>query len=149
MVMTDDNFFVSDDPIEIVSYNGKRYLKKEPAIEEISKNMLSNHLKDLMKNKPKQFGIGEFQIRYCSTCAQEYILHKRQTFCPVCKVMIELIEDDANFDFDVIFQEWQADKKFLEDILYGNKDAALCVLNDDNDDDYDTVESCPKVEELE
>ena len=140
--MTDDNFFVSDDPIEIVVYDGKRYLKKEPAIEEISKKMLSDSLKDIMKNKPQQFSVGEFQIRHCDTCCQEYVLHSRQTFCPVCKIIISLIENDANFDYDELFQEWQADKKFIEDILYNNKDAVLFLV------DEDIEETDPSIEEI-
>ena len=160
MVMDTENYYVSDNPIKVVREDGKTYLKTEPHIEEISKADIKMALVDLMKNKPQQVGLGEFKIRYCDNCATEYILHNRQTFCPICKVMTEIIKEDANIGYDDLFQVWQADKNFLEDILYGNKDAVLYVVDEDDDDiELKSVESKgmtydgkwmdgPKVEEL-
>ncbi len=114
---------------------GKRYIKTEPVVEEISKDDIRVAYRELLRNKPQQVSVGEFQIRFCESCAQDFILHKRQVFCPICKRIIDIVSEDANEGFDEMFQVWQADKNFLENILQGNKDAKLYVLPDEDEED--------------
>lgn len=128
--MSIDISYVSDLNIEIVKVDNKRYLKTEPVIEEISKEDIRLAYKDILRNKPQQVGMGDFHIRHCYDCGEDFILYKRQTFCPICKRIIDIVEEDANFDYDTLFQVWQGDKNFLENILQGNKEACLYVLED-------------------
>ena len=122
--------YVSETSLTIVEEENKRYLSSNPRIEEITKEDIKDLLRDVMRNKPQQFSLGEFQIRHCDSCHHEFVLHKRQTFCPICYEICELIEEDANFDYDELFQKWQGDKNFLENILYSNKDAVLYLAED-------------------
>ena len=148
MNMNSSNFYQQDNEVEIVTLDGKRFLKKEPQVEEISKQMIKDAYEDILKNKPKQFGVGEFKTVHCeNSCAPDLmIVHNRQTFCPICKRLLEVV-GDANDHYDQVFQIWQGDKNFMEDILYGNKDAKLFVLDDEGLDlNEDWTE--PEVKEL-
>jgi len=147
--------YVSDGVVEIVVKDGKRYIKSEAAIEEISRENYADAYKEVLRNKPKQFSLGEFQIRHCDKCMQEFVLHKKQTFCPICKDVIEVIKEDANYQFDEFFKKWQEDKNFLENILQGNEKAVLYIEEEEEPieevegwGESDIISDGPKVEEL-
>ena len=129
------SMYVSDLNVEIILVDGERFIKTEAAIEEITREDYTEAYKEILRNKPQQVGIGDFQIRHCDACTEDFILHKKQVFCPVCKRMIELVEEDANFDFNEVFQEWQDDKNFIENILQGNKDAVLYIKDQESIDE--------------
>jgi len=143
--------YISDETVEIVSYDGKRYLAKDPCIEEISKSMIKDAYEQILKNKPQQFGVGEFKRVHCDSCyagEDGMVVHKRQTFCPICSRLVEVL-GDANDTFEKQFQTWQGDKNFLENILYNNKDAKLFLLDEGDPDEELTPMTEPEVLELE
>ena len=110
--------------------DGELGIRKNPYIEEITKEDIKELLLEVLKTKPKQVGIGQFNVRHCDKCAEDYVLHLKQTFCPICKMVIEIIDKDANSEFHDLFAIWQEEKNFLERILYGSEDAALYILDD-------------------
>jgi hypothetical protein len=127
----------NDSNISVIRDNNELKLYS-PIREEITKNDIKEFLKDVYRNKPKQFPLGLYLIRYCDRCSQEFVLHKSQTFCPICHLPTELAEvEDANFKYDVLFKEWQEDKNFLENILYNN--FPFEVYDDGNNEDISTI----------
>jgi len=95
------------------------YLSLEPDIEHLHKQDLFSLYKYTVRHKPKQVPIGEFQVKECESCNFKGIIHKRQTFCPLCKDILSVIDEDANEEYDEMFQVWQAKKNFIESIVNG------------------------------
>ena len=113
------------------------------SIEELTVDDFKEHYKELMRHKPKQLSIGDFYIAQCDNCHFNGILHIKQTFCPHCKKMVDVLEKDANFNFEEIFQSWVDRKKYLENILNGDVQTFILSYKENNrliNDDYKSLE---------
>lgn len=100
-----------------------------------------NHLyKHLLKSKPIQLSINSFYIGKCDydNCYFEGILHKKQTFCPLCKHLVSIVEEDANYNFDDLFQQWNKKIKYIERIVTGKVKIIELAKDDSNDISYTT-----------
>jgi hypothetical protein len=119
--MIEDNYEDYDYPIHLMeSDDGTFYLDAEPMIEEITREDIHEIYKNVLKYKPKQFPIGEFIEKGCSQCDFQGILHKKQTFCPLCCSVADEMEGDPNFGFEEVFKKWQERKNLIEKLLSGD-----------------------------
>lgn len=92
----------------------------DPVVVEITKEDMVQFWKDMMNDKPKQLPIGEYKVVLCDRCNFEGIVHLRQHFCPKCYTMTSVVDEDANYNFDNLFQAWQDQKNVLADIINGD-----------------------------
>lgn len=102
-----------------IDENGKPEIKAT-RVEELTVDDFKDYYKEVMKQKPKQLPMGEYRVVECDSCSFEGTIHVKQTFCPKCHKLVNVIQPDANFDFDTLFQSWQVKKQCIESIINGN-----------------------------
>jgi hypothetical protein len=96
-------------------------LLAEPFVEEITKAEILDLYKHVLTQKPKQFSVGMYKKVSCLSCSLDFIIYKKQLFCPCC-FNLDIIDDEAdvNFEFPALFEEWQKRKLYIERIINGD-----------------------------
>jgi len=95
--------------------NGELELVKDPDVQFISKKEIMSYYKFLMRSKPKQLPIGQFQSVHCNACDFDGVVHIKQTFCPLCHHIVEKYENyDPNEHFEEKLERWVEHKNFME-----------------------------------
>lgn len=107
-----------------ISYDSdaKPFLAVEPEVEHLTKEDILEFHKDFLKNKPKQFPVGEYRYVMCDNCDWGGVLLKKQLICPMCH--LESLDEMEKTDIDQVcldkISRWLDEKKEIDKILSGN-----------------------------